>query len=74
MARDEHRANFALNRVLPDHPEIVLPGVHSNIGGGYRAEAQECVLIGPMQGLTVGRVTDVTTTSIYRDALEHKAG
>ncbi|MHC8346717.1 hypothetical protein [Pseudomonas sp. RT6P73] len=47
--------------------------MHSNIGGGYRAEAQGCVLVGPMQGLTVAQGTDVKTTSIYRDALVHKA-
>lgn len=73
VARDEHRANFPLSRVKPDHPEISLPGVHSDIGGGYLAEAQECVLVGSMQGLTVTKGTDVTTTSIYRDALQQRA-
>jgi hypothetical protein len=68
VARDEYRANFALSRVGPDHPEMPLPGAHSDIGGGYRAEAEECVLVGPMQALTVARGTDVRTTSIYRDA------
>jgi uncharacterized Zn-binding protein involved in type VI secretion len=72
VASDEHRANFPLSRVKPDHPEIVLPGVHSDIGGGYRVEAQEQVLIGPMQGLTVVKGTDVTSTSIYRDAQWYK--
>ena len=68
VARDEYRANFALSRVKPDHPEITLPGAHSDIGGGYRAEAEECVLVGPMQALTVASGVDVKTTSIYRDA------
>jgi hypothetical protein len=68
VARDEYRANFALSRVKPDHPEITLPGAHSDIGGGYRAEAEECVLVGPMQALTVATGVDVKTTSIYRDA------
>ncbi|RON10505.1 hypothetical protein BK659_03055 [Pseudomonas brassicacearum] len=72
VASDEHRANYPLSRVRPDHPEIVLPGVHSNIGGGYRVEAQEQVLIGPMQGLTVTQGTEVTSTSIYRDAQWYK--
>jgi hypothetical protein len=73
VARDEHRANFPLSRVKPDHLEISLPGVHSDIGGGYFAEAEECVLVGPMQGLTVTKGTAIATTSIYRDAEKQKA-
>lgn len=69
-ARDECRGNFALSSVKPDFPEITLPGVHSDIGGGYLDEAQECVLIGPMQALEVSIHTDVVTTSIYRDAVK----
>ena len=68
VARDEYRANFALSLVKPDHPEITLPGAHSDIGGGYRAEAEECVLVGPMQALDVSLHTDVKSTSIYLDA------
>ncbi|WP_181296368.1 DUF2235 domain-containing protein [Pseudomonas sp. Q2-TVG4-2] len=67
-ARDETRANFPLSQVKPDHTEITLPGAHSDIGGGYLSEAEECVLVSPMQALTVGAETDVNTTSIYRDA------
>jgi len=69
VARDERRGNFALSRVAPDHQEIVLPGVHSDIGGGYLEEAEECVLVSPMQTLLVSLATDVSTTSIYQDAL-----
>lgn len=68
VARDEYRANFALNRVGPDHPEISLPGAHSDIGGGYRDEIEECVILSPLQALDVGEFTDVKNTSIYRDA------
>ncbi|MDB5980891.1 MAG: hypothetical protein JWQ69_1906 [Pseudomonas sp.] len=68
VARDECRDNFALNKVGPEHPEIIVPGVHSDVGGGYRAEADECVLVTPMQALTVAASCDVKTTSIYRDA------
>jgi len=71
-ARDEVRANFPLSRVKPDHTEITLPGAHSDIGGGYLNEAEECVLVSPMQALTVNMDVDVTTTSIYRDAAEAK--
>lgn len=73
VARDEYRANFALRRVKPDHPEIVLPGAHSDIGGGYRVEAQERVLLSPMQALDVPLHVDVKTTSIYRDAEQEQA-
>ncbi|PHN25270.1 T6SS phospholipase effector Tle1-like catalytic domain-containing protein [Pseudomonas sp. ICMP 561] len=46
VARDEERRNFALNSVLPHWPmEIVLPGVHSDIGGGYHPQMIEKVLL-----------------------------
>ncbi|UQS87805.1 DUF2235 domain-containing protein [Pseudomonas chlororaphis subsp. piscium] len=73
VARDEYRANFALSRVKPDHMEITLPGAHSDIGGGYLDEVQECVLVSPMQALEVPINTDVTQTSIYRDAVQAKS-
>ena len=73
VARDECRANFALSRVKPDHPEITLPGVHSDIGGSYLDEVEECVLVSPMQTLEVPINTDVITTSIYRDAARVKS-
>ncbi|WP_282357410.1 DUF2235 domain-containing protein [Pseudomonas sp. PS01303] len=72
VARDERRANFALSKVQPDHQEIVLPGVHSDIGGGYLDETEECVLISPMQTLLVSIHTDVSQTSIYQDAVAVK--
>lgn len=68
VARDEVRANFPLSRVKPDHPELTLPGAHSDIGGGYLHEAEECVLVSPMQALTVNVGIDVRTTSIYKEA------
>ncbi|OLF54650.1 T6SS phospholipase effector Tle1-like catalytic domain-containing protein [Pseudomonas chlororaphis] len=70
VARDEYRANFALSQVKPDHVEITLPGAHSDIGGGYLDEVQECVLVSPMQALEVSINTEVTQTSIYRDAVQ----
>lgn len=72
VARDEVRANFPLSRVKPDHAEITLPGAHSDIGGGYLNDAEECVLVSPMQALTVNVGVDVTTTSIYQDAKQAK--
>ncbi|MCP1517860.1 hypothetical protein J2Y74_002170 [Pseudomonas migulae] len=72
-ARDERRANFALSTVIPAHTEIPVPGVHSDVGGGYREEVEECVLVSPMQALTMHQGTDIQTTSIYRDAQQQKA-
>lgn len=73
VARDEKRFNFALSEVGPDHLEITLPGVHSDIGGGYRALLQEELMVTPLQTLEVALDQDVTDTSIYRDAVEAKA-
>jgi hypothetical protein len=68
VARDERRANFALSSVKPDFPEYEFPGVHSDIGGSYLDEIEECVVVSPMQKLDVWSNTDVRTTSIYKDA------
>jgi hypothetical protein len=53
-ARDERRHNFSLNSLrgesgsLPDHfSEWVLPGVHSDIGGGYPDRFRERVEVRP---------------------------
>lgn len=54
VARDERRWNFALNSVRSgalaagqtQHREIVLPGVHSDLGGGYPALMEERLLLG----------------------------
>lgn len=53
-AAHEHRKNFALNSLrnrdgsLPTNfREIVLPGVHSDIGGGYGDSQREEVLLSP---------------------------
>ncbi|SEE74198.1 T6SS phospholipase effector Tle1-like catalytic domain-containing protein [Pseudomonas migulae] len=73
VARDERRANFALSTVVPAHREISLPGVHSDLGGGYREVVEECVLVNPMQALTVPQGTNIQTTSIYLDTQKQKA-
>jgi type VI secretion system secreted protein VgrG len=44
-ARDEHRLNFGLNSVQPDHLEITLPGAHSDVGGGYLPRARERLVL-----------------------------
>ncbi|PAU86753.1 type IV secretion protein Rhs [Pseudomonas sp. WN033] len=44
-ALNECRHNFSLNRVGPEHEEIDLPGVHSDIGGGYPQLIREKLLL-----------------------------
>lgn len=44
-AQHEYRRNFALTSVAPEHVEILLPGAHADIGGGYPAEMQERLLL-----------------------------
>ncbi|RRV05738.1 DUF2235 domain-containing protein [Pseudomonas sp. v388] len=46
VARDEARRNFALNSIAPVWSrEIVLPGAHADIGGGYPVQMLEQVLL-----------------------------
>ncbi|GHH57676.1 phospholipase effector Tle1 domain-containing protein [[Pseudomonas] boreopolis] len=64
-ARDERRANFMLTTVAPPHQEIALPGVHSDIGGGYHRDREGPLLlerpvgfIEPGTGLSPGQAPD----------------
>jgi hypothetical protein len=51
-ARDEHRANFMLTTVRPKHREIALPGVHSDIGGGYnKTKEGPLMMIEPLRSV-----------------------
>ncbi|GGA08362.1 T6SS phospholipase effector Tle1-like catalytic domain-containing protein [Dyella caseinilytica] len=51
-ARDEHRANFMLTTVQPQHRDIALPGVHSDIGGGYnKTEEGPLMMIKPIHSV-----------------------
>lgn len=67
-AQHECRFNFALNGVKPAWPELALPGVHSDIGGGYHPEEEEhCFLTRP-QFVTVPLDMDDKQTRIYQQA------
>ncbi|GAB7529826.1 DUF2235 domain-containing protein [Pseudomonas sp. 3A(2025)] len=56
VARDESRRNFALNSIAPVWSrEILLPGAHSDIGGGYPAHMLEDVLITRPRTSVIGR-------------------
>ncbi|WP_408004965.1 phospholipase effector Tle1 domain-containing protein [Pseudomonas triclosanedens] len=67
-ARDEQRLFFALNSVAPQHQEIGLPGVHSDIGGGYPPQMTEKLLLTRPQCVVVTRNRPLESTAIWRQA------
>ena len=69
-AQHECRFNFALNSVRPAWPEVALPGVHSDIGGGYHAVEQEACFLTRPQFETVPLSTADNETRLYRAASE----
>lgn len=66
-ARDEMRWNFALNSVTPHHQEITLPGVHSDIGGGYLPVVQEKLILSRPASSTVPAGTPTERTHAWRE-------
>ncbi|MBU3058528.1 PAAR domain-containing protein [Pseudomonas indica] len=64
VARDEVRHNFALNSA--GAADIRLPGVHSDVGGGYLPRAPERVLLSKPRSLTVSRDTLPERSHPYR--------
>ena len=65
-ARDEHRRNFALNRIAPQWPlDIALPGVHADVGGGYPLEMQEQVYLSRWQTNLVSPSTPLKLTRAW---------
>ena len=71
VARDEHRLNFALNRVSPPHREIVLPGAHSDLGGGYLPQSVERLYVARPESSWVSRDTNPLRTLAYQKAREN---
>ncbi len=68
VARDEYRRNFALNQVSPPHREIVLPGAHSDLGGGYPPlDSERLYPIRPRSNW-VSRATSPFSTLAYQQA------
>ncbi|MAB53074.1 MULTISPECIES: DUF2235 domain-containing protein [unclassified Marinobacter] len=75
-AAHEHRKNFALNSLrnrdgsLPaNFREVTLPGVHSDIGGGYDESQREDVLLSPRLQIPQNRLRWPEKTSQW-DSLE----
>ncbi|NYH09082.1 type VI secretion system tip protein TssI/VgrG [Pseudomonas moraviensis] len=65
VARDERRHNFSLNSA--GNADIVLPGVHSDLGGGYLPNLVERVLLSrPRCSRDVDFDTPSSSTNAYR--------
>ncbi|TLP56733.1 MULTISPECIES: T6SS phospholipase effector Tle1-like catalytic domain-containing protein [Pseudomonas] len=66
VAANERRRNFPLLRSGND---IVMPGVHSDIGGGYLESMREQVLLTKPRANRVAQATPAERTAVYREAL-----
>jgi len=72
-ARDERRWNFSLNSVRAGpgddagHEEISLPGVHSDLGGGYPPLMEERLLLSRTRTSIVPRGHAPERTAAWRD-------
>lgn len=69
-ARDEQRLNFALNSVAPEHQEISVPGVHSDIGGGYRNRMNEKLLISQPRSALVTPGRPLQSSRVWQQTQE----
>ncbi|MFJ2714652.1 type VI secretion system tip protein TssI/VgrG [Pseudomonas sp. NPDC087346] len=63
VARDEFRENFALNSL--GDIDLVLPGAHSDLGGGYLPRAKEKLLLSNPITSTISRSKDATSSAAY---------
>ncbi|KAB8310446.1 DUF2235 domain-containing protein [Rouxiella chamberiensis] len=65
-AMNECRYNFSLNSVKESWPELPLPGVHSDIGGGYNPQEKEYLFLTKPEFETVSENIPAEMTDIYR--------
>ncbi|WP_129972433.1 MULTISPECIES: type VI secretion system tip protein TssI/VgrG [unclassified Pseudomonas] len=63
VARDEHRENFALNSL--GEIDLVLPGAHSDLGGGYLPRAREKLLLSSPITSTISQSKEATRSAAY---------
>lgn len=68
-AENECRFNFCLNSVKPAWPELVLPGAHSDIGGGYLPVTKEDLFLTRPATETVPYSQPGEKTRAYRQAV-----
>jgi type VI secretion system secreted protein VgrG len=66
QALDEYRYNFALNSVHSSHLQIGLPGVHSDIGGGYLPRATEQIWLTAPRRATVTGTQKIESHKAWR--------
>ena len=66
VAGDEHRYHFPL---VPTSNDIVLPGAHSDIGGGYPTHLCERVLMCKPRSNRVSLATAAEKTAAYQEVL-----
>ena len=66
VARNERRYNFALNSL--GSADIVLPGVHSDLGGGYLPKAMERILLSKPRQSAVEERTSFAEANSYKRA------
>ncbi|WP_233423436.1 T6SS phospholipase effector Tle1-like catalytic domain-containing protein [Enterobacter asburiae] len=65
-AMHECRYNFSLNSIKESWPELTLPGVHSDIGGGYNPKEQEYYFLTKPKNETVRDSVPPEITDVYR--------
>ncbi|WP_445180428.1 type VI secretion system tip protein TssI/VgrG [Pseudomonas sp. McL0111] len=66
VARDEFRENFALNSL--GDIDLVLPGSHSDLGGGYLPRAKEKLLLSKPITSTISRDKESARSAAYVEA------
>ncbi len=66
VARNERRYNFALNSL--GSADIALPGVHSDLGGGYLPKATERILLSKPHSSAVEERTSFAEANSYKRA------
>lgn len=71
-AQNECRFNFASNSIKEAWPELALPGVHSDIGGGYLPQEQENLYLSRPRVETVKLQTPGEQTQVYRQAIDDR--
>ncbi|HEM8742069.1 TPA: type VI secretion system tube protein Hcp, partial [Enterobacter hormaechei] len=65
----ECRYNFALNSIAPAWPELILPGAHSDIGGGYLPQLREDLFLTRPLVETLPHNQPGTQSHVYRQTM-----
>jgi len=68
-AQHECRYNFALNSIAPAWPELILPGAHSDIGGGYLPQLREDLFLTRPLVETLPHNQPDTQSRVYRQTM-----